>query len=114
MFLDTSIEETVDGELVETDIRVDFDYDRAIPARTYGPPEMCHPAEGGDVSICGFTEMILTKHPVSGVNYLTEGRSRNDLYSNKHFMDRVIEDCAIKGEEETEEYPDDDFDPFDD
>ena len=35
----------------DVDFIVHFDYEPYIPAKVSGPPENCHPAEGGEVSI---------------------------------------------------------------
>jgi hypothetical protein len=32
------------------DLELEFTYDPIIPAQTYGPPEDCSPAEGGEIT----------------------------------------------------------------
>ena len=51
MFIYASIEETVDDEEVETELRIEFDTEPYVPARIYGPPELCYPDSGGEVNI---------------------------------------------------------------
>ena len=36
----------------DVDLEVNFDMYRPVPARIWGPPESCHPAEGGEAEIC--------------------------------------------------------------
>jgi hypothetical protein len=57
--LHTSIEEIQDGEYIETDLEIEFNYTPYIPAKTYGRPEDCHPAEGGDVEILEIWETVV-------------------------------------------------------
>ncbi len=45
----TFYREGEDGE--ETPVLVEFSMSPRVPARTYGPPEDCSPAEGGEVEI---------------------------------------------------------------
>lgn len=35
----------------DIDICVDYEMTPIIPAQTYGPPENCYPAEGGEITI---------------------------------------------------------------
>ncbi len=35
----------------DVDLKVEFEYEPIIPAKTSGPPENCHPEEGGEVEI---------------------------------------------------------------
>ena len=35
----------------DVEFEVEFSASRLIPAKTYGPPENCHPEEGGEVEI---------------------------------------------------------------
>lgn len=35
----------------DAEFEVEFDASRYVPAKTYGPPENCYPAEGGEVDI---------------------------------------------------------------
>lgn len=44
------------GEECEEVFEIEFEYTRPIPAQTYGPPESCYDAEGGDCDVVGPTE----------------------------------------------------------
>jgi hypothetical protein len=37
--------------MFDVDLTVHFDYTHFVPARISGPPEDCHPAEGGEVDV---------------------------------------------------------------
>ena len=41
------------GEWIEDEYEIEFEYSPLVPARTAGPPELCHPSEGAEVDICG-------------------------------------------------------------
>lgn len=43
-------------EECEEVFEVEFDYTQPIPAQTYGPPEKCHDAEGGECDVVGPAE----------------------------------------------------------
>lgn len=43
--------------LDDTPFDVEFEATPLVPAKTYGPPENCHPAEGGEVDITEVTVM---------------------------------------------------------
>jgi hypothetical protein len=42
-----------DGDEREVLVDIDFDMSPYYPAQTYGPPERCSPAEGGEIEING-------------------------------------------------------------
>lgn len=46
----TLYRETEDGQ-IEHELIIMYEYSPYIPAQTYGPPESCSPAEGGEVYI---------------------------------------------------------------
>jgi hypothetical protein len=67
----------------ETEIEVEFEITPYVPQRTYGPAELCYPAEGGDVEI--ITARLKTNGCVIEVN-LTEAehdRITNWLLENE-------------------------------
>lgn len=42
----------------ETEITVEYTRTPFIPAKLYGPPEDCYPAEGGETEIVGISKIV--------------------------------------------------------
>lgn len=49
------IRRDVDGTWMSTWIEVEGEVSQYYPAQTQGPPDICHPAEGGDAEITRIT-----------------------------------------------------------
>lgn len=43
--------EPADENLPSFDVNIEYSMTPIIPAQTYGPPEHCYPAEGGEIEI---------------------------------------------------------------
>lgn len=83
------IECPVCEEFFELDVNVE----PFVPARTYGPPENCSPAEGGEVEL---SDAIPKACPECDTVWTPE-----QMEDVEHRADRAMEDFE----------PDDDFDP---
>ena len=59
----TTIEETVNGEMVEVELEVEADVAFGSPGRTSGPPEDCYPPEPDDVDITGIWQVDFVPSP---------------------------------------------------
>jgi len=47
----TCIEIEANGDYTEYEFEVEFSASKIVPAKIWGPPEHCYPAEGGEVEI---------------------------------------------------------------
>jgi hypothetical protein len=79
----SSIEEMVEGDLVETELQIEFEATSYVAAKTYGPPELCYPAEGGDIEIVEIWELrgTITRY---GEYKLAPVKLRDDLLNIKN------------------------------
>lgn len=77
-------------------IEVEYDATPYVPAQTYGPPENCHPEEGGEIDIISITNQLNGEEVV--LDKQQEDKLWNDIaeYESNRLRDRY--------EEEREDY----------
>lgn len=81
----------------ETEIEVEYTATPVIPARTYGLPEDCYPAEGGEVDIvCAWYVPDPTGAATAVECELTDAEA-----------ERIATEIAEKLPEEDDDYPED-------
>ncbi|MEJ0093306.1 MAG: hypothetical protein WDN46_07690 [Methylocella sp.] len=76
----------------ETEITVEYSISDYLPAQTYGPPESCCPAEGGEVEI---VKAWTTAEPSQDITLTDAEEQRMSTYIQENPP------------------PDDDYDPYD-
>ena len=82
---DVYVEVTVNGTSLELVASVDYTMTKVVPAVTSGPPEHCHPAEGGEVEILRVAHLY-HRRPVD---------DRDPRYAKGVRWDRVTAECPV-------------------
>ena len=78
-----------DGIERELTIEVEYDAEPYVPAKTYGDPYYCHPAEGG---FCEVTRLTVTR--VDGVLLTNEAsRAESDAFQALFDADEKLRDA---------------------
>ena len=108
MILSKTIDEVVNGEDVQTELEVEFEVTPLTPAKTYGPPEFCHPAEGGYAEISEIWEVVAFVHPNKAVS-MRRVKTREDLFDIEEFMEYLEDECyqMYCSENEVDDYLED-------